>query len=235
MGAKNGQAWELARAQQDVVSRVQLLGLGYTDRAIKHRIARGRLHPMAWPGIYSVGTPHPSWLGIWMGAVLACGEGAAASHGTAAAILGISECAPRKVHVSVPATKHPRGDGIVVHRRAAFEVTRHRGIPVTTPACTVVDIAPGLTRDELERAINQADLLGLITVAHLRSAAEDMPQRPGRPKVCRVIDQRTFRFTRSRLERIFIPIALRAGLPRPLTRACGEQRSRRPASPKAMP
>jgi hypothetical protein len=102
--------------------------------------------------------------------------------------------------VSVPATKHPRGDGIAVHRRAAFEVTRHRGIPVTTPACTVVDIAPGLTRDELERAINQADLLGLITVAHLRSAAEDMPQRPGRPKVCRVIDQRTFRFTRSRLE-----------------------------------
>jgi very-short-patch-repair endonuclease len=153
-----------------------------------------------------------------MGAVLACGDGAAASHGTAAAILGICDRAPRGIHVSVPAGKHPRGKGIVVHRRVSFEVTRHRGIPVTTPACTIVDIAPGVSRDELERAINQADMLGLVEVPALRAAVEGMPRRPGRAKVRHTIDRRTFRLTRSKLERAFIPIALRAGLPRPLTR-----------------
>jgi very-short-patch-repair endonuclease len=218
MGHQKGQrAWNLAGSQQDVITRPQLLALRYSPDAIKHKVEVGRLFPM-WPGIYSVGTPHPSRLAVWMGAVLACGDGAAASHGTAAAIFGIWNHAPREIHVSVPATKHPKGKGIVVHRRVVFEVTRHRDIPVTSPACTIVDIAPGLTRDELERAINQADILGLITVSALRDAVETMPRRPGRAKVRRTIDVRTFRFTRSSLERAFIPIALRAGLPRPLTR-----------------
>jgi very-short-patch-repair endonuclease len=218
MGSTNGQrALALSREQQRVVSRQQLQTLGYTDRAIQHAMASGRLYPM-WPGVYSVGTPHVSRLGILMGAVLACGRGAAVSHGTAAALLGICPRAPREVHVSVPAAKHPRGKGIVVHRRATFETTKHFGIPVTTPACTIVDIAPSLPPAELERAINQADVTAMITVPALMSALAELPRRPGLAKVRRTIDARVFRFTRSQLERAFIPIAVRAGLPLPLTR-----------------
>jgi very-short-patch-repair endonuclease len=218
MGAKNGQRMaELERRRLRVVSREQLLAAGFTDRAIKHGVASGRLYPM-WPGVYSVGTSHLSRADIVMGAVIACGEDAAASHGTAAAFVRMWSRGPRKIHVSVPATKHPRGKGIVVHRRAAFETTIHRGVPVTTPACTIVDVAPTLPPHELERTINQADVLGLITVPDLRAALEEMPRRPGLAKVRRTIDRRTYRFTRSQLERAFIPIALRAGLPLPLTR-----------------
>jgi very-short-patch-repair endonuclease len=179
MGAKNGQRTsELERRRLRVVSREQLLALGWTDRAIKHAVASGRLYPM-WPGIYSVGTAQLSPLEIWGGAVLACGPGAAASHGTSAAILGIWARPPRKIHVSVPARKHPRGKGIVVHRRAAMEVAEHRGIPVTSPASTIVDIAPPLPPAELEQAINRADVLGLATVPRLRAALEKMSRRPG--------------------------------------------------------
>jgi very-short-patch-repair endonuclease len=218
MGAKKGQpVWELAQTQHGIVSRPQLLALELTDRAIKHQVHSGRLYPM-WPGIYSVGGLRPSRLGIWMGAVVACGEGAALSDGTAAALLGIWNRAPRRIHVSVPVGRHPRGKGIVVHRRRAFEVTTHRNVPLTTPACTIVDLARTLPRDDLEHAINHADATGLLTVPALMAAVEDLSERPGLAKLRQTIDRRTFRFTRSMLERVFIPIALRAGLPRPLTR-----------------
>jgi hypothetical protein len=117
----------------------------------------------------------------------------------------------------VPVGKHPRAKGVVVHRRAAFEVTTHRGIPVTTPAATIVDMAPDLTRDELERVINEADVRRLVTVPALNAAVRDLSPRPGLKKVTDTIDRRTFTFTRSGVERAFIPIALRAGLPMPET------------------
>jgi very-short-patch-repair endonuclease len=215
MGTKNGQqAWSLAGEQWDILSRAQLLTLGYNDQAIRHRVASGRLFPI-WPGIYAVGSPHMSWLRTVMGAVLACGQGAAASHATAGHILGLVRT--RQIHVSVPVAKHPRPQGVHVHRRAAFEVTKSRSIPVTTPACTVVDMAPDLTRDELERVINEADVKGLVTVPALHAAVQDLSPRPGLKKVRQTIDRRTFTFTRSGLERAFKPIALRAGLPQPET------------------
>src|SRR4051812_36984206 len=178
MGAKNGQRMqELIDERRRIVSREQLLARGWTDRAIKHAVASGRLYPQ-WPGIYAVGTPQLSQLEAWMAAVLACGPGAAASHGTGATIFGMRVRAPRLVHVSVPASRHPRAKGIVVHRRAAFEVTEFRGIAVTTPTCTIVDIAPPLSTSELEGTINRADMLGLVTVPELRAALEEMPDRP---------------------------------------------------------
>lgn len=78
-------------------------------------------------------------------------------------------------------------------------------------------MAPDLTRDELERTINAADMKGLVTVPALNAAVKSLSRRPGRKTVKHTIDIRTFRFTRSGLERAFIPIALRAGLSRPLT------------------
>jgi very-short-patch-repair endonuclease len=111
----------------------------------------------------------------------------------------------------------------VVHRRSSFgprDVTRQRGIPVTTPACTIVDIATTDSEKQLERAINDADQLGLIRFDVLRAAVELMPlRRPGVATVHELIHRHTFRLTRSELERLFLPIAKRAGLPVPETRA----------------
>ena len=207
----------IGRRQHGVITRPQLIALGYSRHAIQHRIETGRLFPM-WPGVYAVGTPDVSKRGAWMGAVLTCGGGAALSHAAAAALWGILKSLLRQVEVSVPLTSHPRSKGIKVHRRTAFEVTRRHNIPVTTPACTIVDLAPRLTRDGLEGMIGQADILGLITPVGLRVAAGRLRHRPGAPRVIATLDRRAFRLTRSKLERLFIPIAVRAGYPVPLTR-----------------
>jgi very-short-patch-repair endonuclease len=151
-----------------------------------------------------------------MAAVLAAGPGAALSPGSAAAHLGIGH--ELRLEISVPATSRHRPPGVTIHRRARFEAAPHRGIPTTTPACTLVDLAPRLPRSELERAINQADNQDLIDPESLRAAVGKLPNRPGKARLERVLDIRTFALTDSELERLFIPIALRAGLPKPLTR-----------------
>jgi very-short-patch-repair endonuclease len=209
-------ARELAEAQLDLITSEQMLDLGFSEKAIEHRISRRRLHPI-WPGVYAVSSRRMTRNRLWMAAILACGPGAALSHGHAGALLGIAVVRGRKIDVSIPAGCDRRPKGIRVHRRKHFEVTTHRGIPVTTPACTIVDLATERSRDEVEHAISQADLTGLLKVPALVAAVQEMPRRPGLGKARQILDRRTFRLTRSQLERRFLKIVERAGLPVPET------------------
>jgi hypothetical protein len=68
-----------------VITRGQLIGLGFTPKAIEHRVQKGRLHPIV-RGVYAVGRRHLIREGRWMAAVLACGPGAVLSHRSAAAL-----------------------------------------------------------------------------------------------------------------------------------------------------
>jgi predicted transcriptional regulator of viral defense system len=97
---RNRRAWELARRQHGVVARRQLLALGFSKRAIEHRVGRGRLHVVAH-GVYAVGWPELTRRRRWMMAVLACGDGAALSHRSAAALWGIGTEEPGVTDVSV--------------------------------------------------------------------------------------------------------------------------------------
>jgi hypothetical protein len=201
-----------------VITRQQLLRLGFTAKQIKHRIVNGRLFPV-FRGVYAVGRRELTPEGWWMAAVLACGDGAALSHESAASHLGLSKTKLLKpVHVSVLALG-PRLSraGIVVHRRAAFEVRSKDGIPVTTPECTLIDLAASESRENVEAMVNEAVIRRLTNPDKVRRALGKVGRRPGARPLRRTLDIRTFRFTRSGLERAFIPIALRAGLPRPLT------------------
>jgi hypothetical protein len=74
----------LAERQHGVVTRRQLLALGFSSDAIQHRIATGRLHAV-WRGVYAIGRPHLTLHGRWMAAVLSSGPDAALSHDSAAA------------------------------------------------------------------------------------------------------------------------------------------------------
>jgi very-short-patch-repair endonuclease len=211
--------WALAWRQHGVVTHEQLLELGFTRHGISHRVEKGRLHPV-WRKVYAVGRPELTQHGRWMAAVLACGPGAAISHEDAGALLGIRPIRRGEIEVSVPGGRGRKHDGIVVHRRSlrAEDVTRWHGIPVTTAICTIVDLAGRLSRDEVEQAINDADIRGLTDPVKFRKALDRMPPRPGVGMMRDILDRRTFRFTRSRLERAFRPIARRAGLPEPQTR-----------------
>jgi very-short-patch-repair endonuclease len=213
--------WTLVREQHAVVTRRQLLELGYSSRAIKHRVAKGRLHPVG-RGVYAVGTPHLTRYGRWMAAVLSCGPDAALSDESAAGLFEIRAYRGGAIEVSVPKHVSRRPPGVVVHRRARrgpWELTVHRGIPTTSPVCTLVDLATRLNRKQLEAAINEADKRELIDPESLRSALEKLARRPGVGVLRELLDRRTFRLTDSELERWFLPIVRRVGLPPPETGA----------------
>jgi very-short-patch-repair endonuclease len=212
-------AWALARAQHGVVSHGQLVALGYGPQAIKHRVAKGRLHPVA-RGVYAVGRPQLTRYGRWMAAVLSCGPDAVLSHASAAALWEIGSQPTPEIHLSLPLGSRRRRPGIVIHRRKALtdqDVTRHHGIPVTTPIATLIDIAPTLTRDELEAAINDADKHGLTDPDQLRATLDEVVHWPGAARLRETLDRRTFTLTDSALERRFLALARKAGLPAPRT------------------
>jgi very-short-patch-repair endonuclease len=210
--------WELTRAQHGVIARRQLLQLGYSARAVEHRLESGRLHRMH-TGVYAVGRPALTRRGAWMAAILACGPDALLSHASAAELLSLRPSSGA-IEVSVPAGTNPRRPGLTVHRRStwsAAEATRRHGIPVTSCACTIVDLAPRLSRDELEATIGAADRLGLIDPEALRAGLDGFAGRPGAAIVRRTLDRRTFRITDSRLERRFLALVRGASLPLPDT------------------
>lgn len=227
--------WTIAASQHGVITRAQLIGLGFSSTAVEHRIATGRLHRIH-RGVYALGRPQLTQHGRWMAAVLSCGPRAALSHRTAAALWGIRaerERRPNRVaseidvpapdgeiDVSVPVSVFRRRPGVHLHRRSNLsvdELTQVHRIPVTDPTCTLVDLAATLRPDRLEAAVNDADKLDLTSPEALRSALDLMPRRPGLARLRKVLDRRVFVLTDSQLERRFLPIAQSAGLPTPQT------------------
>jgi very-short-patch-repair endonuclease len=90
---------------------------------------------------------------------------------------------------------------------------------VTQPARTLLDLATELGRPALERAVNEADKLDLIGSDALRDTLDEFAGEPGVRSLRRLLDGSTFRLSDSELERLFRPIAVRAGLPPPHTKA----------------
>jgi very-short-patch-repair endonuclease len=219
------EVWRLASEQHGVIALFQLLELGYTMSAIKHRIARGRLHPVR-AGVYAVGRPDLTREGEWMAAVLSCGPDAVLSHGSAAALWGLVTERESRIHVTVPSARDRRQPGSALHRRSTLgtgDVTRRRGIPITAPTRTLMDLANVVPGRVLEAAVNEADKLDLVYPDELRIELELRKGQPGVRPLRALLNKATFTLTDSELERRFLPIARRAGLGKPRTQAqvCG--------------
>lgn len=186
MGSKldkrSATAWGLAAKQHGIVARRQLLDLGSSPRSIEHRITRGRLHPVS-RGVYAVGWPYLDQQRRWMAAVVAAGDGAALSHGSAAALWEIGVERPGRMDVSVRRRCRSTRRGLRVHSRPSLpegRIAQRYGIPLTDPVQTLVDLATELDRIRIERAINDADKRGLVDPDELRSA---LPAHAGEPGV----------------------------------------------------
>jgi Protein of unknown function (DUF559) len=218
--ARSGAAWRLAHAQHGVLTRQDLLGLGYSEKGIKHRVASGRLHPIA-AGIYVVGRPELSPRGRWMAAVLACGDGAVLSHGSAAELWGIGYEENRLIDVTIRRRSRLERTGIKVRCRPSLtsqSLVRRFGIPVTNPVQTLIDVATELMPMRLERAVNEADKLDLVDPETLRAKLHDHPGEPGVRTLRTMLDRHTFWLSDSELEIYFRPLAAAAGFPVPLTK-----------------
>lgn len=186
---------DIAAKQYGVVSTAQLRECGVTRDAIRRRVEAGRLHRLH-QGVYAVGFAGPSPEGRWMAAILASGQGAVLSHGSAAAHWGLLRPVLGPVDVSLPTQAgRRRRDGIRLHRRVALgpdQITRHKGIPITTPAVTVADLRGAVPPRLARRARRQAEMLGMSLGAGVESDR-----------------------TRSDLERDFLRLCRRHNLPIP--------------------
>lgn len=211
--------WRLSARQHGVVTRTQLLEHGLSSEAIRHRLAEGRLHPVA-RGVYAVGRPEVSRAGRWLAAVLSCGPKAALSHASAASLWGVREQRARTpVDVAVPVASPRRRPGVRVHRAEIdpTDLTRRYGVPVVSPARMLLNQAAVLTPRRLEADVNRADALGLITPERLRSRLATFACQTGIVALRELLDCHTFTLTDSELERMFLPITRTAGLLQPLT------------------
>jgi very-short-patch-repair endonuclease len=203
------------------VTRRQLVALGLTKHGIDHRIARGRLH-LIKRGIYAVGRPELTEEGKWMVAVLAAGGPgvAALSYSSAAALYRIGDQRASGIEVTRLSVDPIRLKGVAVHRRPGMKpgwFVLHDGIPVTSPVQTLIDLAARHDQRTVERFVNEADRLKLVRTDGLREALADHPGERGVERLRTILDRRTFRYTRTELERDFIPIATAIGLPLPRT------------------
>jgi len=165
-----------------------------------------------------------------MAAVLACGPHALLSHESAAALWGIRAMKqrprgqerdrPRMTELSVLGPTSRSRSGVRVYRRRELPADDRavcERIPVTSPARTLIDLASQLRGTELEAAVNAADRLGLIDPESLRAAVDQHRGCHGVSTLRTLLDRRTFSVTDSELERRFMRLVDRAGLPGPLT------------------
>lgn len=155
---------ELAERQFGYVSRVQLLQLGATPEWIRSQMLRGwliRVHA----GVYAVGHRPRHAPALAFAAVLACGEDAALSHASGAALWGSGQW-PRIPEVT--ASRHVRRPGIRSHQSklTPAETRTQQGVRVTSPVRTVLDLQPRLSDPQLVRLVNDLRVAG-----HLRSGA----------------------------------------------------------------
>ncbi len=210
----------MARRQHGVVRRSDLEGIGFSEEAVEHRLATGRLHPVS-PGVYAVGRPDLTPKGRWMAAVLACGDDAVLSHRSAAELWGFGHEEPGRIDVSIRRKGKIRRKGIKVRARPSLDassVVVRFGIPVTRPVQTLIDLATELKLLRLERAVNEADKLDLIDPEALRRALDAYVGMPGVRTLRTMLDRHTFRLSDSDLEIYFRPLAIAADFPLPLTK-----------------
>jgi very-short-patch-repair endonuclease len=210
---------DLAARQHGVVATRQLVALGITQQAVSRRAAAGRLHRVH-RGVFAVGHPVLDRPGRWMAAVLACGPGAALSHAGAAALWDIRGSSARLTDVTTPRTGRSR-PGLRIHRPRTLrpdEVTVSDGIPVTTPARTILDLAAVLQRRPLEQVLDRAELHELTDYPALDALAAAHPGHHGAGKLRRALERHAAgtTLTKGKLEERFLKLCRDHRLPTPV-------------------
>ena len=209
---------DLAARQFGVVSRTQLIAAGIGPGAIDTRLRGHRLHRLH-RGVYAVGHVALVPLAREMAAALACGEHAAVSHRSAAAVWRLLEARESEpVDVTVTGSGRTR-PGLRIHRSrrlAPEDVRRHDGLPVTSPARTLIDFADTAADRELERATAEALTRRLVDARRLLAATAGYPGRRGVSRLQRLLDsEEPTTVTRSEAEERFLALARAAELPPP--------------------
>jgi hypothetical protein len=207
---------KIAAEQHGQVSTRQLNACGLDSGAIALRVRAGRLHRVH-RGVYAVGHAGLTLRGRFMAAVLACGDCAALSHLSAAAHFGVVRWEDRLLKVTVTHGGGRSIEGVRVHRSRSLErrdVVRHDGIPVTSPARMLLDLAADVSDRALRRVARQAQAERLVSVGQLREIATRCNGHRGCATLLAVVADGPAP-TRSPLEDVLLDLLDAAGIPRP--------------------
>lgn len=205
----------LATLQGGIVRRAQLLALGLSEKAVRHRVKTGRLLPL-FRGVYAVGHSALTDRARWRAAVFST-DPSALSHLPAASCLGIAPPL-RDVHVSSHRPRQPQPE-LIVHRATlpASDLLTIDGIVLTNPERTLLDLSGGVSLHRLGTLAREALFQELTDLDRLTAVLERYPRRRRRGDLCRVVDELGFGrgVTRGEFERRFLDFLRHKGLPEP--------------------
>jgi hypothetical protein len=212
----------VAQAQHGLVSRVQALTLGLKPDRIQYWLQTGRWSTML-RGVYALPGAPPRWPQPLMAAVLAAGAGAVASHRGAAALHGLPGV-PRRSEVTVPASRRVDATGFIVHASQYLDpshLTVVDGIPVTTVARTLADLAAVYDKNRLGDLVDEARMTRRLKRADLVAVEADLRngRRNGISVIAELLAERPAgeRPLGSKAEKRLLAEINEAGLPVPRT------------------
>ena len=209
---------EIAARQGGAISRKQLLALGCDRWQIDYRMKIGRLHAVH-RGVYAVGHVVLGVAGRRWAAVLAYEPVSALSHAASGAAFGLRRSNAAVVDVTVIGTGRRPQPGIRLHRRKSIpadELTTLDGLPITTPARTLLDLAAtGVRGRSLATALDRAEHLGVLDFADLAVLLDRYAGRPGTPALREALDRYAGGDARSALEEIVGELCSDHAIPRP--------------------
>lgn len=202
----------IAAHQHQAFSRNQALQAGFSAEAIRRHIESGVWVKQS-PTVYAATDARPTWDRRLQVALLTGGAEAAASHATAAYVLGAREKRPQIIDILIPSRKHALSlPGVRFHRVRMVEATTRSGLRVTSVPRTIVDIAD---RPELEHVLDTALHKRLTTVARMKEYIKPLKTNPGLRRLRRLLDDREKGSLTTELERRFDALLEHSPLPSP--------------------
>ena len=208
-----------ASSQHGVVALWQLVGLGLSARAVRKRVAAGRLHRIH-EGVYAVGYPRLTQKGYYMAAVLACGQRSALSHRSAADHRELRRSS--RAGIDIISSRRPgrRRAGIDAHTSSTLlerDIELVDGIRCTSVARTLLDLAAVLPRRAVERAFDEAAFREVLDAREIEDVLARAGHHRGAGALRAVLVDHAPGTTRTRndLEEAFLAICRAAGLPQP--------------------
>ena len=160
-----GKLYNIAEAQAGYFTAFQAQSVGFSRPVLVYHTKIGRFKRVAH-GIYRLAQFPSSQFEDLFIAWLQTGPNSVISHDSALALYGLSDALPAEIHITIPRTGSRRRRGLRLHTQhlEADEITRRAGLPVTTTARTIADVAIAGMADELvQQAIDEAIQRGLVT------------------------------------------------------------------------
>lgn len=218
-GTRDERIAAIARLQRGRVARHQLRAAGLEYKVISRAVKRGSLTPLPG-GVFAVGHTSPVELGQETAVLLALPDGAALSHHAAASIWDMRpRDATRPIDAVVANGAHRRVDGCVIHRARDLrprDIRIRRGLPVTSPARTLLDEAEELTPRQLELALDRGLVARIVRTDDLVELLGRTRGRAGAARLATLLErQHGTTLTRSQAEELFLELVRQAQLAPP--------------------